>query len=54
MDLSCSLDVLVRNDPPLRTSDRSDPLASVLRATQERIDAAFRDGDKIVARRRSN
>ena len=53
MDVSCSLDVLVRQESPLPSrSSKSDPLKDVVRSTHEKMERAFHREGKLVARRK--
>jgi hypothetical protein len=55
MDVSCSLDVLVRQDAPFADHRSArDPMAEVLQMTQQRIEAAFGGHRKVAARRKRN
>ena len=54
MDMSCSLDVLVRHDSRGRDAEnRGEPMAAVIRQTTAKIDAAFANKGKVAARRKA-
>lgn len=54
MDMSCSLDVLVHRELPAYMSvEADDRFAKVIEGTQAKIDAAFSDKRKFVARRKA-
>lgn len=53
MDVSCSLDILVRQGSPVSERlDRHDPLTAVIRETHEKMEKAFQRKGKITARRK--
>jgi hypothetical protein len=53
MDLSCSLDVVVRQGlPTIEKKADSDALKEVIRTTHARMEKAFREGHKVSARRK--
>ena len=54
MDMSCSLDVLVRQDVrPVSSRSAPDPMGEVVRQTREKMASAF-TGRHITARRKSD
>lgn len=54
MDMSCSLDVLVRQDiRPAAVRSAPDPMVEVVRQTRERMASAF-TGRHVAARRKSD